>query len=171
MAGRNYGTISNCDVTIEAGSKISASDSIKDAFVYAGAVAGENGNSISGCTVTIKSGGSISASANQSGGQARAGGVVGDNGFGFTIENCTVDIESGGSISANGTSNAYAGGVVGHNGISGIVNGSCNLNGGKIEAKVGESPAVVYTKGTDQQGSASAGTKIGYDKGSNVPVA
>ena len=136
VAGMNYGTISNCDVTIEAGVKISASESTgTSSYVFAGAVAGENYNSISGCTVTIESGGSISATS------------------------------TGG--------NAYAGGVAGYN-KSGTVNGSCKLNDGKIEAKVGENIATVTEgdkDGTDTDGSAYAGTKIGYDSEARRPAA
>ena len=126
VAGMNYGTISNCDVTIETGVKISASESTgTSSYVFAGAVAGENYNSISGCTVTVSD-----------------------------------------SISANGSNNAYAGGVVGDN-DNGTVNGSCKLNDGKIEAKVGENIATVTEgdkDGTETAGNvAYAGIKIGYE--------
>ena len=116
---------------------------------------------LGGGTLTLRglSGGSISAS----GKYARAGGVVGDNSEG-TISGCTVK-EVSGRISANGNYNAYAGGVVGDN-DNGTVNGSCKLNDGKIEAKVGENTATVTEDdkdGTDTDGSAYAGTKIGYE--------
>ena len=129
VAGMNYGTISNCDVTIEAGVKISASESTgTSSYVFAGAVAGENRGTISGCKVTIS--GTVSASNSKDGGNARAGGVVGDN--------------------DNGT-----------------VNGSCKLNDGKIEAKVGENIATVTEgdkDGTETAGNvAYAGIKIGYE--------
>ena len=129
VAGMNYGTISNCDVTIEAGVKISASESTgTSSYVFAGAVAGENRGTISGCKVTIS--GTVSASNSKDGGNARAGGVVGDN--------------------DNGT-----------------VNGSCKLNDGKIEVKVGENIATVTEgdkDGTETAGNvAYAGIKIGYE--------
>ena len=129
VAGMNYGTISNCDVTIEAGVKISASESTgTSSYVFAGAVAGENYNSISGCTVTVSD--SISA---------------------------TITGLSGSS---------YAGGVAGYN-KSGTVSGSCKLNDGKIEAKVGENIATVTEgdkDGTETAGNvAYAGIKIGYE--------
>lgn len=162
VAGMNYGTISNCDVTIEAGVKISASESTgTSSNVFAGAVAGENRGTISGCTVTIESGGSIKANNDN----ACAGGVAGDNSYDCKIENCTVK-EVSGSISANGSNNAYAGGVVGDN-DNGTVNGSCKLNDGKIEAKVGENIATVTEgdkDGTETAGNvAYAGIKIGYE--------
>ena len=106
---------------------------------------------------------------------ANAGAVAGENRG--TISGCEVTIESTGSISADatgtGTSNARAGGVVGDN-DNGTVNGSCNLNGGKIEATVGENTATITEDdkdGTDTDGSAYAGTKIGYDSEARRPAA
>ena len=171
VAGMNYGTISNCDVTIEAGVKISASESTgTSSYVFAGAVAGENYNSISGCKVTIESGGSISATS--TGGNAYAGGVAGYNKSG-TISGCTVTVSDSISATITGLSgSSYAGGVAGYN-KSGTVSGSCKLNDGKIEAKVGENTATITEDdkdGTDTDGSAYAGTKIGYDSEARRPA-
>ena len=170
VAGMNYGTISNCDVTIEAGVKISASESTgTSSYVFAGAVAGENYNSISGCKVTIESGGSIKANNDN----ACAGGVAGYNKSG-TISGCTVTVSDSISATITGLSgSSYAGGVAGYN-KSGTVSGSCNLNGGKIEATVGENTATVTEDdkdGTDIDGSAYAGTKIGYVSVARRPAA
>ena len=94
---------------------------------------------------------------------ANAGAVAGENRG--IVSGCTVT--ASGKISASATiTYAYAGGVVGDN-DNGTVNGSCKLNDGKIEAKVGENIATVTEgdkDGTETAGNvAYAGIKIGYE--------
>ena len=96
---------------------------------------------------------------------ANAGAVAGENYN--SISGCKVTIS--GTVSASNSKdggNARAGGVVGDN-DNGTVNGSCKLNDGKIEAKVGENIATVTEgdkDGTETAGNvAYAGIKIGYE--------
>ena len=103
---------------------------------------------------------------------ANAGAVAGENYN--SISGCTVTVSDSISATITGLSgSSYAGGVAGYN-KSGTVSGSCNLNGGKIEATVGENTATITEDdkdGTDTDGSAYAGTKIGYDSEARRPAA
>ena len=107
--------ITNCHVTIESDSCISASSS--DSLSYAGGVAGRNNynGSVSDCTVTVN--GSVSASSSD--GISYAGGVAGDNSNNSSVGGCKVTVN--GSISAGDSSFSYAGSVVGYNTNNGIV--------------------------------------------------
>ena len=167
VAGVNYGNITNCDVTINSNYTIQTTKS--PSFATAGGLVGSNDGTITACTVTIN--GSITATGNDI---ATAGGIAGDNqGEGEIKGNSQVTIGSGGSIQATGTTvRASAGGLAGQN--VGTVEGTYKDNGGTIKAKVedGDDEASVpdsdnFDKddnpNTDTQGSAYAGTGIGYD--------
>ena len=165
VAGVNYGNITNCDVTINIGCTIQTTSNCS--FATAGGLVGSNYGTITACTVTIN--GSITATGNDI---ANAGGIAGDN-QGEIKGNSQVTIGSGGSIQATGTNvRASAGGLAGQN--VGTVEGTYKDNGGTIKAKVedGDDEASVpdsdnFDKddnpNTDTQGSAYAGTGIGYD--------
>ena len=122
VAGRNYGTISNCDVKLN-GSTIQATRSSNDA--YAGGLVGENRGTITSCTVAgaiIKADGNIGAV---------AGGLVGRNNGG-EITNCTV---TGAAIIADSNgSGAMAGGLVGDNN-GGKITGSCEVKDTSVTAQ------------------------------------
>ena len=122
VAGRNYGTISNCDVKLNS-STIQATRSSVDA--YAGGLVGENRGTITSCTVAgaiIKADGNIGAV---------AGGLVGRNNGG-EITNCTV---TGAAIIADSNgSGAMAGGLVGDNN-GGKITGSCKVKDTSVTAQ------------------------------------
>lgn len=166
VAGVNYGNITNCDVTINIGCTIQTTKS--PSFATAGGLVGSNCGTITACTVTIN--GSITATGNDI---ATAGGIAGDNqGEGEIKGNSQVTIGSGGSIQATGTTvRASAGGLAGQN--VGTVDDTCSFmsydlektitaQAGKSEASVPD-PTDTNTPNTDTQGSAYAGTKIGFD--------
>ena len=124
VAATNNGTITNCDVTINAGSSITAANG--DTATYAGGIAGENGGTITNCDVTINTGGSITATNNMNV-NVYAGGIAGTNESGCEISGCKVTI-NGGSITATNESNyVCAGGIAGEN--QGTIS-KCHVNGG-----------------------------------------
>ena len=135
VAGQNKGTISNCDVTINAGGSITANGT---SDVYAGGIVGtnESGHEISGCKVTIN-GGSITATNGDN--YVYAGGIAGENRG--TIIDCDVE----GSYSSDSSATAdisvanadysfttYAGGIAGCN--QGTVDKYCSVSCCKIKA-------------------------------------
>ena len=142
-AGRNYGEITNCDVTIGSGKTIHASENTSKAD--AGGLVGYNSGEITGCHVTIY--GTVSAQKRNSNG-ARAGGLAGSNDG--TITDCKVTIENGGSIQTTGTSaSAKAGGIAGDN-IKGKITGDSQVTieiGGSITATVTGTSDSVYAGG------------------------
>ena len=188
VAGMNNGNITNCKVTINGGRSITATNSDNRSYVCAGGLVGYNYGTITNCTVTIN--GSISAT----GGSADAGGIAGYNQGKIkgdnqvTIEGGENDEsdesgESGGSIRAQATSvDANAGGLVGRSRNTDTVVGTCSFgedNPKAITARVGSDKASVPDSdnsdkddnlNTDTQGSAYAGTKIGYDWNAEGPV-
>lgn len=137
VAGLNYGTIQNCDVTISNGGKI-------DGGVYsAGGVVGWNYKTISDCTVTIT--GTIS-------GTGLVGGVAGYNeGSEAIIKNCRVE---SGTIQGSSSGAGAAGGIVGDN--SGTIQGCSSAaavqyganTGGIAGINTGGSITACYSTGT-----------------------
>ena len=103
----NEGKISGCTVT---GGTIQATGNVS--YAYAGGVVGwNNEGKISGCTVT---GGAITAITTTDASGAYAGGIAGYNRngtIGTAEAPCTVD---GTIVSVNGSSNAYAGIMIGY---------------------------------------------------------
>ena len=169
VAGINYGTITNCDVTISSGCTIQATASEWSQAV-AGGLVGLNYGTITDCTVTIN--GSISVT---DGYIANAGGIAGGN-WG-KIEGVT--IENGGSIQATGGyDRASAGGLAGES-SNGTVNGTYKCDDGTITATVKsnedsvpdsvasvpnfDDPGEDGNPNTDTKGQARAGTKIGFN--------
>ena len=176
IAGENQGTISSCEVTINGGSITATND---NGNVYAGGIAGENRGTISNCSV--KNGGDTVPDANDSadisaytenGSLVYAGGIVGYNQGTDAVEDCSVSyckIEAG-----EYGNNVAAGGIVG-----GKDSGSGNVNGDSakncyITATAG---TYIFTATDDNptdfifgNGSVSAGTKIGYDWDRSEPV-
>ncbi len=75
VAGVNYGTITNCDVTISSGCTIQTGSS--PSLAAAGGLVGLNYGTITDCTVTIN--GSIQATGTTAGARASAGGLAGQN--------------------------------------------------------------------------------------------
>ena len=163
LVGSNCGTITACTVTINGSITATGND-----IATAGGLVGSNCGTITACTVTIN--GSITATGNDI---ATAGGIAGDNqGEGEIKGNSQVTIGSGGSIQATGTTvRASAGGLAGQN--VGTVDDTCSFmsydlektitaQAGKSEASVPD-PTDTNTPNTDTQGSAYAGTKIGFD--------
>ena len=134
VAGRNNGTIQNCDVTINAGGSITANGT---SDVYAGGIVGtnESGREISGCKVTIN-GGSITAANGDP--DTYAGGIAGENKG--TISNCHVNggdtapsaNDSADISTANEDMFTYAGGIAGYN--RGTVDKDCSVSYCKIKA-------------------------------------
>lgn len=123
-AGRNYGEITNCDVTIGSNYTIRAEASFSN--IYAGGLVGENHGTITNCTVTIENGGSIQANdANY----AHAGGIAGYN-YGMITETNQVTLNSGGTITSTGKLGATAGGLVGdnENTVTGTYSGSGDIS-------------------------------------------
>ena len=170
VAGKNYGNITNCTVTING--SISATG---NSYAAAGGLVGWNGGTITDCTVTIN--GSISATDNAN---ANAGGIAGGN-QGKIEGNSQVTIGSGGSIRATGTGTgvwASAGGLAGQN--VGTVDRTCSFKSYDLEktitAQTKDGKASVPdstdtdTPNTDTQGRARAGAKIGHDHGTGKPV-
>ena len=98
VAGNSWGTIENCSV----------SGSVSGSFSVGGVVGYQFGGSITGC----------SSSASVKGTQ-RAGGVAGTTNFGATLTACyaTGDV----TVENDGTSYAWAGGIVGTNGGNSIL--------------------------------------------------
>ena len=98
VAGRSYGTLENCSV----------SGSVSGSFSVGGVVGYQFGGSITGC----------SSSASVKGTQ-RAGGVAGTTNSGATLTACyaTGDV----TVENDGTSYAWAGGIVGTNGGNSIL--------------------------------------------------
>ena len=179
VAGLNNGTISNCDVTINASESISITATNKDSYVYAGGIAGENQGRISKCTVN---GGNtapnkddpvhISAD-NERDGFSYAGGIVGRNQG--TVEDCSVSYCR---IEAEESGYGYiiaAGGIVGWSSDKEKVNCK-SATDCYITAKVGSNEASVPdptdtdTPNTDTKGNACAGTRIGLDNKTGRPV-
>ena len=175
VAGINSGTITNCDVTIN--NTIQATNS--SGFANAGGLVGSNYGTITDCTVIINGSSSITATDDVI---ANAGGIAGDN-QGQIRGNSQVIIKSG-SIRATGTNEANAGGLAGKN--TGTVAGTYKGNDGTITATVGSDEDTVVASVPDSgdsdqdgnsntatQGSARAGTKIGYhwDGENGGPVA
>lgn len=128
IADENYGSISNCTVTIQDGGSIQAtatdtSDALTSAC--AGGIVGTNGGTIEHCDVTIS--GSITADAsstNWSFTEAHAGGIAGLN-EGTIESSCSVELNCG-SIQATATgtedarTNACAGGIAGNDFSNGV---------------------------------------------------
>ena len=120
-AGRNYGEITNCDVTIGSNYTIKAASSSN---VYAGGLVGENHGTITNCTVTIENGGSIQVN---DASYAHAGGLVGYNGSGGSVDGT---YSGSGKITATGELGANAGGLVGtnENTVTGTYSGSGDIS-------------------------------------------
>lgn len=129
VAGTNYGSISNCTVTVN-GSITAASTVTGDenTFAAAGGIAGRNSyGTIEHCDVTIS--GSITATASSTStddtiiADANAGGIVGYN-VGTIKSSCSVEL-NGGSIQATATGRgcyavAHAGGIAGYGFSKGV---------------------------------------------------
>ena len=174
VAGLNNGTISNCDVTINAGYSITATN--ESIYVYTGGIAGENKGTISNCHVKGSYSSDSSATADISASYAEygscvyAGGIVGFN-TGTVDEYCSVScckIEAG----QNGDY-IFAGGIVGRNDYGSTVDCG-SAEGCYITATVGtytftatDGNPTDYSQGN---GSGSAGTKIGRDDNTSYPV-
>ena len=178
VAGLNNGTISNCDVTINAGYSITATN--ENNYVYAGGIAGENKGTISNCHVN---GGDTAPNANDSAdisaytknsSSVYAGGIAGFN-TGTVDEYCSVScckIEAG----QNGDYNA-AGGIVGRNDYGSTV--ACkSATGCYITATFDDGNSKVTFTATDDNpiafsqsnGSVFAGTQIGLDDNTSRPA-
>lgn len=180
VAGRNYGAITGCHVTIDNGKSITGSS--------VGGIVGRNENEITDCTVT---GGTISAaedsSASHAGGiagynyngniegscavkntsvtatsgsnMAHAGGLVGSNISDFGSAEVTGSYNGSGTITAtSGSNSANAGGLVGDNVIS-------FGDSAKVTGSYTGSGAITATSGND---TANAGGLVGYNIGGTV---
>jgi len=110
VAGYNYGTITNCDVT-------GSVSTTGGKYVYASGIAGRNSGTITNCYVT----GDMTSTADGTDGFAYAGGVAGYNGIigynGGTITSCYTT----GVVTAIAGHSAYAGGIAGVNNGSGSI--------------------------------------------------
>ena len=164
VAGNNSGTMSDCKVnhgTVTAKGEYS---------VYAGGVVGVNAkdSSVSNCTAT-----NVMVEATSTESDVYVGGVVGRN-RGTVQGSCTATNVNVTATTEANDRDAYAGGVVGYNSSDNAVDGTWSGNG-TITAKVGETYTATVTSatpgGTDTDGDAYAGTKIGYDRDESGPVA
>lgn len=129
------------------------------------------GNNIGSAEVTGSYNGSGTITATSGNDSANAGGLVGHNSEGTVSGSYT----GSGAITAITESTgiffaARAGGLVGHNGLSGTVNGTYS-GSDQIEAKAGNNIASVAEADIDTDGSAYAGTGIGYDETGQKPIA
>ena len=174
VAGQNNGTIRNCDVTIDAGGSITATneDDNVNVNVYAGGIAGENRGKIIDCDVEgsykgSDANGSADISAADGDMDTCAGGIAGCNRstgvVGVVDADCSVTkckIEAGKS-----GNKVAAGGIVGWNENGNVTcapapDNTITATNGKFVAKLGviDGSYTIY-----------AGTKIGFDEG-NGPV-
>lgn len=166
VAGRNYGTISNCDVKLNGSTIQATTRSTGDA--YAGGLVGENRGTITSCTVA---GATIIADGSS---LAVAGGLVGRNNGG-EITDCTV---TGAIIKADGSgSGAMAGGLVGDNN-RGNITGSCEVRDTSVTAQtnsmgafagglVGRNIYVTVTGTYTYTGSGTLTAQTGWEKPEN----
>ena len=193
VAGSNYGTIANCNVTIcgsinnttsagNAGGVAGySSGTVSDCKVNHGMVTAEGSNACAGGmvglnlqngTVSNCTAANVKVEATSTDSDVYAGGVVGRN-SGKVQGTCTATNVNVTATTEANDDRAYAGGVVGFNNGD-TVEGTWSGNG-KITAKVGETYiATVPTTdggGTATNGDAYAGTKIGYDRDEQNPVA
>lgn len=106
IAGRNYGTVTNCCVF--GTSKVKASSYVENVFAYVGGIAGHNcgDGTVTNCCHL----GEITVAASEKNNSTSAGGIAGYS-SGQSIENCFHT----GSVSAEASGIVCVGGVVGDN--------------------------------------------------------
>ena len=172
VAGQNNGIITNCDVTINAGSITATNEST---HVYAGGIAGENQGTISNCSVNggdAAPGKDDPVDISTANGETAtcAGGIAGCNQG--TVEKCSVTkckIEAGGyghRIAAGGLVGLHESGNVASNDVTDYY----------ITAMFGDTPSATVpndfgvTAIVDQLTGVCAGAKIGYDDNTGLPV-
>ena len=136
------GTVENITFDVQTEIKNTYSD---PGYICAGAVAGQNNGTITNCDVKLNN---STIKIEKVGGPHRAGGIVGQNDG--KITGCTV---TGGTIQV-ACSPAFAGGIVGHNDISGEITG-CTVTG-----------ATIIADGSD--GGSVAGGLVGRNNGGEI---